>query len=289
MIPEGKISLLHRIGKLIIFLYVFKQQTPCSEAVDQDFDEASVDITDLMKIQWNDLKVDKNMAWSFFSLNDDIDYDVNKDFNGASVRSDYEYRIPVAESQRSLPLLLTVKQYVRNHSIPAHVEMVDPTLAYNKGCQFSGGGDIRISTDALSCVIIHDKTEADGGSSPIYDGSTVQSLSVEAKKGDYDLKKLRNQLFANMMVASVSNFIDTLKNYTEKDILGVKQLTGYGIPYTGAGIVGFYKLRIEFGQPTQFITKIFMTQRPQGSAAMLVDYLLENYFMKLNKVARISM
>ena len=61
----------------------------------------------------------------------------------------------------------------------------------------------------------------------------MQSLSVEAKRGDYDLKNL----------ASVSNF-DTLKNYTEKDILGVKQLTGYGIPYTGAGIVGLYKLKI---------------------------------------------
>lgn len=43
------------------------------------------------------------------------------------------------------------------------------------------------------------------------------------------------------MVALVSNFLDTLKKYTEEDTLGLKQITGCGIPYTGSGVVDFYK------------------------------------------------
>ena len=42
-----------------------------------------------------------------------------------------------------------------------------------------------------------------------------------------------------MMMASVSHFIDTLKSYKEKEIINLKQITGYGIPYTGSGVVWF--------------------------------------------------
>lgn len=68
--------------------------------------------------------------------------------------------------------------------------MVNPTQHTTKGfCQFIGGGDVHIRADAHCCVIVHDKIEEDGGSLPVDEGTAVQLLSVEAKKGNYDLEK----------------------------------------------------------------------------------------------------
>jgi len=52
--------------------------------------------------------------------------------------------------------------------------------------------------------------------SPIDPGTAVLHLGVEMKKGDCNLEDLHWQLFANMMVAAVSRFTDTWKNYTER-------------------------------------------------------------------------
>ena len=79
-----------------------------------------------------------------------------------------------------------------------------------------------------------------------------------------------------MMAAAVSRFTDTLKNYTEKDIIDLKQITGYGIPYTGSGVVGFYKLTIEFGTNTTFSSKV-MEMRSREISAALVDHFYDIY------------
>ena len=85
-----------------------------------------------------------------------------------------------------------------------------------------------------------------------------------------------------MMTAAVLQFLENLKHhYTLQDIEGVKQIVGYGIPYTGTGIVGFYKLIIRPEEQTQIITKVTMERRYPQVAAMLVDWFYELYIDKL--------
>ena len=165
------------------------------------------------------------------------------------------------------------------------MHLVNPLRQKKLRCQFSGGGDLLIETDRHSCVVVQNKIEG-GGMSPIDPGTAVQYLGVEMKKGDCNLEDLHWQLFANMMAAAVSHFTDTLKNYTEKDIIDLKQITGYGIPYTGSGVVGFYKLTIEFGKNTTFSYKVPMEMRSREISAALVDHFYDIYFTKLHKLTQ---
>ena len=64
-------------------------------------------------------------------------------------------------------------------------------------CQFSGGEDIRIDSQQSILIVQGEiKGDDDGGVSPIYDGTSLQSVSIEAKKGEYDHEKLKYQHYA---------------------------------------------------------------------------------------------
>lgn len=64
---NGKIKKLCAIGKFIIFVYEFYKHTPCSDATSGDF--AGADFPDdLINIDWSNLNINQNLAWSFFSL-----------------------------------------------------------------------------------------------------------------------------------------------------------------------------------------------------------------------------
>lgn len=56
------------------------------------------------------------------------------------------------------------------------------------------------------------------------------------------------------------------------------QILGYGVPYTGMGCVGFYKLEIKFDKLMQFPAKFPMAQHYQPDSAAIVDYAVD-YFM----------
>ena len=83
------------------------------------------------------------------------------------------------------------------------------------------------------------------------------------------------------MVASVAKFIDKMQKYDEMSIVTVDRITGYGIVYTGFGVVGFFKLEMKFGEQTKVIMKCELQQQPQQYAAALVDHLLDYFFDKL--------
>ena len=111
--------------------------------------------------------------------------------------------------------------------------------------------------------------------SPIQGGtSTSTTLSIERKRGDFGHDKLKHQLWANMVNASVTKFIERIPQFDEQDILKVNKITGYDIAYTGSGDVAFYKLEMKFGDVTKIITKVQIGQHPRLNAAALVDYLL---------------
>ena len=45
---------------------------------------------------------------------------------------------------------------------------------------------------------------------PRNDGTIVSSFVIEGKKGDFDCNKLKYQLFANTIIATVANFVGHL-------------------------------------------------------------------------------
>lgn len=107
----------------------------------------------------------------------------------------------------------------------------------------------------------------------------VSSFIIEGKQGDIDNKeKLKNHLFANIVLATVQTFVKHLDNHNEESIQEIQGISGYGIAITGSGKFGFYKLLMQFGKPMKFVTKIDLRQRPQPSAASLVDYSLDYFF-----------
>lgn len=112
---------------------------------------------------------------------------------------------------------------------------------------------------------------------------TSTTLSVEGKGGNFDPVSLKYQLWANMVIASVSRFVKRIAVFNENDILTVDQIAGYGICYTGNGHVGFYKLEMRFNERTKIITKLAISHRSTVYAAVLVDYFLDYYFKKLDQ------
>jgi len=161
---------------------------------------------------------------------------------------------------------------------PAKVTMIDPKHQTEGYCQFSGGGDIFLDVKQQEILVVNRLIEGDDveGFYLIHDGTSLATtMSIEGKRGDFDYEKLKYRLFANIMRTSITKFVNEIQDYDEAAIQKVTQITGYGIPFIGFGNIGFYKLQIEFGKQTKFITKIQLNQYPQPYAAGLIDYLLE--------------
>ena len=62
--------------------------------------------------------------------------------------------------------------------------------------------------------------------------------------------RLKYQLFANILCASVIEFINKMKNLMKYPLKMVKKITGYGVAYTGLGHIGYYKLEMTFNKKT---------------------------------------
>ena len=220
-------------------------------------------------------------------MNDHPDDNLSKYFEDSHLKFGYVFPVPKSEDERVTTMCSAVSHYFVKEKIQAQVTRIDPKVNVQGYCQFSGGGDIRINT-LQSILIVQGEIKGDDDEvSPIYDGTSVQSVSIEAKKGECDHEKLKNQLYANLMLGSVTEFVNRLPQYKEQDIQKVKKIVGYCIAYTGFGDVGFYKLIIEFGKRTAFITKVKLTRRLPTHAARLVDYFIQYYIRKHNQIASI--
>lgn len=111
-------------------------------------------------------------------------------------------------------------------------------------------------------------------------------MAIEGKKGEENVEKLKYQLYANLIAATTSQFLKNIQHYTLQDILSENfALVSYGIPYTGSGIVGFYKLKVTFIGPIEITARLKIKTRLKDIAAALVDHLYEIYFNKLHKIA----
>lgn len=266
--------------------------TPCSSASDADFCRVRFPLDgdpENNKLVLPVLGIKRNVAWSFFTLEDT--YDHFTDDGGTMVKPEFQLPVVAYEDLRIQKLLDNIiREYKLN--IPnaiATARKIEPTTQVDGYCQFSGGGDICVYGANETLVVnglISDKDEelSPNKLSPVYNGSsTSTTLSIEGKEGDDGHDKLKHQLFANMVIASVTNFIKGIDQCTEEDIRKVNQVTGYGIAYTESGDVGFYKLKMTFGENTKICTKVPIARRIQVYAAALVDHLLDYYFKRLKQ------
>lgn len=115
--------------------------------------------------------------------------------------------------------------------------------------------------------------------SPTEDTETISWLIIEGKKSDCTDESLLYQLIANTILACITTFVKNCKQkYDAAFIKNVTKISGYGVPYTGMGCAGFYKLEIKFDNPIQFQAKFPIAQRLQPHSAAIVNYALD-YFM----------
>lgn len=282
---NGELKRFDSIGKYSIFVFIFNTMTPCSSAKEADFIHVDFPIAE-MKLP--EMALTTNVGWSFFSLNPDASDNLEKYFVDKKrllLNPVILFPIPNNEDHRIQCLLTTIKRKYQLPNTLADAEKVVPQLETDGYCQFSGGGDIVVHS-GLQTLVVQGKNneEGDGGLSPISDGTAATTtLSVEGKKSDYSYEKLKYQLFANIVRASIVKFINSMKRFDEKSIEDVKIITGYGASYTGFGDIGFYKLEMNFNQNTMIITKLELNRRPQQYAAAIMDFILDYFFKKLNQ------
>ena len=108
-LPKGKLKHLQRIGRFSIFLFLFENKTRCSAATETDF--ANVDFPHA-QMSLPALAVNRNVAWSFFTLNETLNDDLGKYFeqsNGKTLKDCFCFPKPDYEDQRMTCLLPTIR------------------------------------------------------------------------------------------------------------------------------------------------------------------------------------
>jgi len=176
------------------------------------------------------------------------------------------------------------------HYPKVSLKSVDAITQTEHHCQFTGGGDLLIEIEAsLSILVISEGTtsnEEENDLSPVHIGTSKSAtLSIECKKDVCAHDNLKYQLFANMVIASVTHFVCELPSFTDVELRALTSIEGYGIAYTGIGGIGCFKLIIKFGQDTEIITKLKLVQRPPHQAASKVDSLLDCCVNKMDKMS----
>lgn len=145
-------------------------------------------------------------------------------------------------------------------------------------CEFTGGGDIYLQRNGKSLVICNTREE-DLSLSPVHETESVSSLVIEGKLLSKK-RTLTHQLIANTILCCVEQFVNGCKNkeHNETFLKKMMTLSGYGVPYTGEGYVGFYKLTMEFNKQTTFRAIVEPGIYDRSTSAAYVDYALEYFF-----------
>jgi len=281
-LPSGSIVDLGTRGTVRVYVFKFNDTTKCSDASADHIQCRFVSDSKLPKIP---LGLRRHVAWSFYSLVADIKYDLKKDFISAEngqLKVPYTFRRPDAEENRVEALHMSIHDYFNLKSEDSGIQLkrIHSPGITNGYCQFTGGGDIHLEKLTDSLVIYSGpEMSKDITQSPIHNGETISDLTIEGIKTDESFNKLLGQLYANTILTCVTTFLNKCeKKYDAAFIKDVKQISGYGIAYTGMGCVGFYKLQIGFDGIMEFQTKFPLAQYPQPQSAAIVDYALD-YFM----------
>ena len=89
-LPEGKLEYMTQIGKLAVFVFKFATMTPCSSASHSDFSRVifpKESNPENKKLVLPELRIKRNVAWSFFILEDTYDHFTD---DGRTVKPKFE-------------------------------------------------------------------------------------------------------------------------------------------------------------------------------------------------------
>ena len=286
---NGELHEITTIDGLKVLVWNFDDYTACSSASKKDFSF----VGNTRKIFEFDRPIAKGtISLPYFIL--EADESVVFHNNTQCVKETFTF--PDVSEFRQMEAFCNS---LRSHSYK--VNRCDSVKTTNHYCEFSGGGDVYISKTNVSVPLVfvsstveestepaEESTESDEKSSvvdgnvhvsPLAHGdSRLASLIIEGGKGSCDSEKLKYQLWANMVVLAIANFMEAIKpsakSFTKADLLKLEQLTGYGMACSGDGMVGAYKLEMKFGEYTAFVTKIQLGYRDRIQAAGLMDFIL---------------
>ena len=289
---NGTIEDKGRNGNLRIFVYKFHKLdvTPCSKASADDF----IQCDDFEKRIFSpDIKLIKNVGWSFFSLDSNPDLNLEEyfvDAKGLHIRPLFKYRLPEKEADR---INCLYNALVKDLSLKTmNITQIVPPGNTEHFCRFSGGGDILISkkTELMVISSLRDSNSSqqrDDDSlypsqpSPKEATECISGFTVEGKKMEAkSYESLKHQLFADVILNCVSNFMANVNEYSEAFIRSVDSVNGYGTAYTGTGLIGFYKVEIRFGHAVKMVTKLELNQYQRPTSAAYLDSAVE-YFTKI--------
>ena len=145
------------------------------------------------------------------------------------LKNSFTFPKPCHEDERMKCLLSAITHHYKLHEPDAlaKIDTVESTTQTDGYSQFSGGGDLCLNAD-LETLVFNRLTEEDADS-PIYQGTSASTtMSIEGKKDTFSYDKLKPQLFANMVVASVTMFINKIQKYDEKSVVTVDKNTDMG-------------------------------------------------------------
>ena len=288
---NGTIDYVTTIEGLTVLVWDFDDFTMCSNVTEGDFSFVG---TSTRIIDFEGPPPDPSISLPYFILNAEKTKLFHAD---GSLKVSFMFP-EVSESTRVEALRKSLESNNYN------VERCDSAKTTKHYCEFSGGGDIFISRKDVSVPLVFvspavakmtgpDEAPNEAPNepsvvklrvSPLHQGeSKLASLSIEAKKGNPNSTKLRCQLWANMVILTVTNFMNAIcpdqssTKMSKTDLLRIKQVTGYGMACSGDGMVGAYKVEMKFDEITSFITKLELGSRERLKAAELMDFILTYY------------
>ena len=281
VLPPGSIDDLGPThAKLRVYLFKFNNTQPCSGVFETDVNvyEQPPYKTDISAA------VKRNVGWSFFSLISQATYDVSEYFDESGrLKKPFIYEDPKLESERMDPLLATIRENYQLNLADSGIKskIVSGQGDRSKYCEFTGGGDIYLQRKGKTLVICN-TLEQDLSLSPVHETESISSLVIEGKLSKKDA--LTHQLIANTILCCVEQFVMECKNkeHDETFLKKMTMLSGYGVPYTGEGYFGFYRLTVEFNKQTTFRAMVQPGIYDRPISAAYVDYALEYFFGKIN-------
>lgn len=288
-LPEGELQLQGIIEGVKVLFLDFDIHTQCSKASYSDFTglEETVRLYDLAAL--DDKVITKNVSLSFFVLDKSEIAELDM-FDPSYKRTKVSYGFPEPEDEmaRISTLFQSLVAYL---GTDYDVYMVEKKGQKHHYCEFTGCGDLCVAKSVNHPPLVYtvlpegedDETTSVSASTPERDSSPRSSgtPSVSFIKGDCEDGPLKYQLWANMIAITVGKFSLAIvkENLTKKqDLIDLKALHAYGIACTGVGKVGSYKLEMDLiGGKTKVITKASMKSHGQLNAAIVMDYVLDQF------------
>lgn len=238
-LPGGNIVKIKQLENVAVLLWNFNKFTSCPSVSIDQFSEVKVAER---KLDLPQKDITSNVGWSYFTHNRELDVNNFTNEDKQVLKLSYTFPTPASEIVWLNVLLHSLASVLGDDYI---VRFFDATKKTHHYCQFSGGEtytSLNVSTQPFSFSWsysdkINDEEDEDastltastsspptgnssgppGNVSPVSHGtSRLTVLSIEGKKGSVIIEKLKHQLWANMVIATVDKFIEAISIFTKQ-------------------------------------------------------------------------